>query len=100
MLASNPSLKQYRSEMGVIADILGIMMEGGREGMIASGISRRANLSHLALVEKCQKLIDAELIQSRRAGRNRVFNMTEKGVWFFRELQKFRETVTHFNIRH
>ena len=28
MLASNPSLKQYRSEMGVIADILCVIMEG------------------------------------------------------------------------
>ena len=81
MLASNPSLKQYRSEMGVIADILGIMMEGGREGMITSGISRRANLSYYAMIEKCQKLIRAGLIQPMRAGRTRLFRMTEKGVW-------------------
>jgi len=100
MLANNTSFKRYRSELGVIADILGIMMEGGREGMIASGISRSANLSYHALIEKCQKLIDAGLIHSMRSGRTRLFRMTEKGVWFFRELQKFRETVTQMNIRH
>jgi|SRR5437899_12476759 len=100
MLASNSSSKRYRSEMGVISDILSIMIEGGREGMIASGISRRANLSHYDLIEKCQKLVDAELIQSMRSGRKRLFSMTEKGIWFFRELEKFREMVSHLNIRH
>jgi len=100
MLASNSSLKQYRSEMGVIAEILGVIMEGGMKGVIASGISRRANLSYYAMIEKCQKLIRAGLIQSMITGRNRLFRMTEKGVWFFRELEKFQEMATQMNIRH
>ena len=100
MLASNSSLKQYRSEMGVIAEILGVIMEGGMKGVIASGISRRANLAYYAMIEKCQKLIRAGLIQSMITGRNRLFRMTEKGVWFFRELEKFQEMATQMNIRH
>jgi len=86
--------------MGVIAEILGVIMEGGMKGVIASGISRRANLSYYAMIEKCQKLIRAGLIQSMITGRNRLFRMTEKGVWFFRELEKFQEMATQMNIRH
>ena len=100
MLASNSSLKRYRSEMGVISDILDIIMESGRQGVIASGISRRANLSHYALIEKCQKLIGAGLIQSMWSDRKRLFKVTEKGIWFFRELQKFHEMVSQMNVRH
>src|SRR5438093_3624026 len=100
MLASNSSVKRYRSEMGVIADILDIIMESGRQGVIVSGISRRANLSHNALMEKCQKLVGAGLVQSMWSDRKRLFKVTEKGVWFFQELEKFRGMVSQMNIRH
>src|SRR5690348_17897244 len=64
------SKQQYRSEMGIIADILGVTMDGGTQGVIVSAISRRANLSHYAVLEKCQKLIDAGLVESMKAERS------------------------------
>ena len=94
------SKQQYRSEMGIIADILGVTMDGGTQGVIVSAISRRANLSHYAVLEKCQKLIDAGLVESMRDDRNRLFVITEKGIKFFQEFQRFQNIVQTMNLRY
>jgi len=94
------SKQQYRSEMGIIADILGVTMDGGAQGVIVSAISRRANLSHYAVLEKCQKLIDAGLVESMKAERNRLFKITEKGIRFFQEFQRFQNIVQGMNLRY
>jgi len=94
------SKQQYRSEMGIIADILGVTMDGGSQGVIVSAISRRANLSHYAVLDKCQKLIDAGLVDSMKDNRNRLFVITEKGIKFFQEFQKFQSLVQAMNLRY
>lgn len=94
------SKQQYRSEMGIIADILGVTMDGGTQGVIVSAISRRANLSHYAVLEKCQKLIDAGLVESMKDDRNRLFVITEKGIKFFQEFQRFQNIVMAMNLRY
>ena len=94
------SKQQYRSEMGIIADILGVTMDGGTQGVIVSAISRRANLSHYAVLEKCQKLIDAGLVESLKDNRNRLFMITEKGIKFFQEFQRFQNLVQTMNLRY
>jgi len=94
------SKQQYRSEMGIIADILGVTMDGGTQGVIVSAISRRANLSHYAVLEKCQKLIDAGLVESMKDDRNRLFMITEKGIRFFQEFQRFQTIVQTMNLRY
>ena len=86
--------------MGIIADILGVTMDGGVQGVIVSAISRRANLSHYAVLEKCQKLIEAGLVESMRADRNRLFRITEKGIMFFQEFQRFQGVVQGLNLRY
>jgi predicted transcriptional regulator len=94
------SKQQYRSEMGIISDILGVTMDGGLQGVIVSAISRRANLSHYAVLEKCQKLIDAGLVESVKAERNRLFKVTEKGIRFFQEFQRFQGVMQGLNLRY
>ena len=86
--------------MGIIADILGVTMDGGTQGVIVSAISRRANLSHYAVLEKCQKLIDAGLVESMKDNRNRLFVITEKGIRFFQEFQRFQSIVQMMNLRY
>jgi predicted transcriptional regulator len=86
--------------MGIIADILGVTMDGGTQGVIVSAISRRANLSHYAVLDKCQKLIDAGLVDSMKDNRNRLFVITEKGIKFFQEFQKFQSLVQAMNLRY
>jgi predicted transcriptional regulator len=74
---------QYRSDLGIISDILSVTIDCGRNGAIISSISRRANLSHYAVIEKCKKLADAGLVKSLNNSRNRIFAITEKGISFF-----------------
>jgi len=95
----NVSKQQYRSEMGIISEILGVTMDSGRGGAIISSIARRANLSHYTVIEKCQKLIDAGLVESTSNNRNHTFIVTEKGIQFFQELQKFIEIAQSIKVR-
>ena len=87
------SKQQYRTAMSILSEILQIIMDGGIEGVIISSLARRANLSHYNLIEKCQKLIDAGLVESTNNNRNHTFIITEKGIQFFQQMQKFIETV-------
>jgi len=93
------SKQQYRSKIGIISEILGATMDSGRGGAMISSISRRTNLSHYALTENCQKLIDAGMVQSTTDARNHIFVITEKGIQFFHELQKFIEITQSVKLR-
>jgi predicted transcriptional regulator len=84
----------------MISDILSVTMESGREGTIISAIARRANMSHYAAIEKCQKLIDAGLVESLSNDRNRIFVITEKGIQFFQEIKKVIEAAQVIKIRY
>ena len=86
--------------MGIMGDILDVTMDGGREGVIISAISRKANLSHYAVLDKCEKLVTAGLVDSVKNDRNRLFMITEKGLEFFQEFRKFQDLVESMNLRY
>lgn len=92
--------QQYRSEMGIISDILCVAMDCGRQGTIISSIARRANLSHYTAIEKCQKLVDFGLMTYTIDKKSRTFIITEKGIQFFQEMQKFIEVAQAVKIRY
>jgi len=94
------SKQQYRSEMGIMGDILDVTMDGGQTGVIVSAISRKANLSHYAVLDKCEKLINAGLMKQERLDRNRLFRITEKGLDFIQEFQKFQNLIESMNLRY
>ena len=83
-----------------MGDILGVTMDGGRSGVIVSAISRRANLSHYAVLDKCEKLVTAGLVESVKNDRNRVYLITEKGLQFFQEFRRFQNLVESMNLRY
>jgi hypothetical protein len=78
--------------MGIMGDILDVTANGGRDGIIVSAISRKANLSHYAVLDKCEKLIEAGLVESVKIDRNRVFQITEKGFRLFSGIQTIPTT--------
>lgn len=92
------SKQQYRSEFVVISDVLRVIAEYGRQGTIITTIARRANLSHYAAIDRCQNFIDSGLIESKIYKHGHIFVITEKGMQFFIELEKFRETIQAMNI--
>ncbi|MGI0018289.1 MAG: winged helix-turn-helix domain-containing protein [Nitrosotalea sp.] len=91
---------QYRSEVGIVSEILQITMDCGMQGTIISSIARRANLSHYTAMEKCQKLIDFGLMESRTDKKSRSFVITEKGIKFHQEMEKFLEIAQEIKIRY
>ncbi len=86
--------------MGIMGDILDVAMEGGRQGTIVSAISRRANLSHYAVIEKCEKLSSAGLVESVRTDKNRLYTITEKGLQFVQEFRRFQTVLDSMNLRY
>ena len=85
--------------MGIISDILQTTMDHGTQGTIISSIARISNLSHYTAVEKCQKLVGFGLMESKKYKRGQIFTITEKGLQFFRELQRFEEYIQALKIR-
>jgi predicted transcriptional regulator len=92
--------QQYRSELGVVSEVLQVTMDCGIQGAIISSIARRANLSHYTAMEKCQKLIDFGLMEPRIDKKSRSFVVTEKGIQFYHEMQKFLEIAQEIKIRY
>jgi len=83
-----------------MSDILNVTMDGGSQGVIVSAISRKANLSHYAVLDKCEKLVTAGIIDTKKDERNRLFAITEKGIAFFKEFQRFQDLVQSMNLRY
>lgn len=92
--------QQYRTKMGIIDDILDVIIQGGHDGVLISAISRKANLSHNTVLEKCDSLTSAGLIKSLTNNHNRIFIITEKGIHFFQELRRFQNLIESVNIRY
>ena len=92
--------QQYRSEIGIIHDILSIIVESGRGEVIISAISRMVNVSHNSVNGKCQKIVDANLVKSIKDGRICTFFITEQGVAFFEQLCRFTDMMRSANIRY
>ncbi len=94
------SRQQYRSKIGIMDDILSVTMDAGSQGIIVSSISRRANLSYDAVLKKCQTLVDAGLLSSKKGSKKHLIVITEKGMGFFREFQRFKEVLQSLNLWH
>ena len=99
MSMSKTLLKQNRSILGIVRDILQACMDAGINGILVSKISQRANLSYGKATHNCQKLIDAGLIKSVRNKRSYIFMITEKGIQVFQEFQKFHDVAKEINVR-
>ena len=92
--------RQYRTSIGIAGDILQVCMNAGIDGAMITTISRKANLSHYAVLDNCQKLIDAGLIETVRTKRNQIFKISNKGIHFFQEFQRFQDLVKEINLRY
>lgn len=91
---------QYRTTLGIINDILQACMDAGAEGVRVSRISQKANLSHNTVVYNCQRLIDADMVRTYKSSKKNIFVVTDKGIRFFHELQRFQNMIRAVNIRY
>ena len=93
------SIKQYRSHVTVITDILSVVLEAGNQGVIISSLARRSNLSHYRVVARCKELLCAGLIESKTVEDRHVYIMTGKGRDIFQQIQRFVEMVKSLRVR-
>lgn len=94
------SRHQYRTTLGITLDILQTCMEAGVNGILVSRVSQKANLSHNAVINNCQRLVDAGMVSTVRIKRKYIFTITEKGIKFLYELEKFQNAIKEINIRY
>lgn len=90
--------RTYRTEIEIIADILGVIMETGLIGIPITNLVRNANLSHNVALNKIGKLVKADLVKSSEIEKGRVFIITENGIKFFHELNKFKGLVEEIQV--
>ena len=90
----------YRTQIHSLGDVLEVIKESGREGVIVSVIGRKANLSHYPVLKRCEILMSAGLIESVLKNQNKTFIITEKGLRFIQEYREFQILVESLNLRY
>ena len=91
--------QEHRSEIAILGKILDTTKNGGKNGVLVSTISRHVNLSHNSTLKKCDKLINAGMLESIKEGRNRLYVILEKGIMFHNELVQFQSIMYNMNLR-
>lgn len=90
---------KYRSELGIVLEILTLLASSGQQGVIVSTITRMANVSYNSVNERCQKLVDGGLVILARDGNKCRYTITEKGTEFLARLREFTDLIQSVNIR-
>lgn len=91
---------KYRGRIAINDDILKVLMDHGSGGALISVIARMANLSHRSVAEACQRLAAAGLVDSVRDDSNHIFRISENGIKFFFEFQRFLSILQTMNLRY
>ena len=99
-LDSQNKKSPYRTQIHSLGDVLEVIRDSGREGVIVSVIGRKANLSHYPVLKKCDLLMSAGLIESTTKKQNKVFTISEKGLKFFEEYNTFQILVESLKLRY
>lgn len=96
--SQNPGLenciprRKYRTELEIMSDVLEILMDAGMTGMFITTLVRNANLSYDVAHTKIEKLVKSDLVKIC-IEKNNMLVITENGIKFFQELQKFEDFV-------
>ncbi|MCD6562739.1 MAG: hypothetical protein J7K23_02330 [Thermoproteales archaeon] len=90
-------MKQRRSKLRILADILGIIFEenGARVTQILYG----ANLSYDRLVKYLDELKAKELITEKRDDQGARYYLTKKGKDFLKEFKKIEKFAEAFGVQ-
>lgn len=99
MANTDDARPKYRSELGIIADILDAISSSGRQGINVSAVSRIANVSYNTINQKCQKLASVGFVESQKNSNKTIYFITPSGFEFLQRLRGFTETIRSMNIR-
>ncbi len=89
---------KYRTNMQIMAQVLDKMQDAGSQGLIISRLTQKANLSHDRLTSLTSNLIGSGLITKIEYDGRNCYVITEKGMMFLSEYQKFYEFANSFGL--
>ncbi len=89
---------KYRTNMQIMAQVLDKMQDAGSQGLIISRLTQKANLSHDRLISLTNNLIGSGLITKIQFDGRNCYVITEKGMVFLSEYQKFYEFANSFGL--
>ena len=75
--------------MQIMAQVLDKMQDAGSQGLIISRLTQKANLSHDRLISLTTNLIGSGLITKIEYDGRNCYVITDKGMMFLSEYQKF-----------
>jgi len=90
-------LKERRSKLRILADILKVVEEEGGVGV--TKIMCNANLPYDRLTRYLAELVEKGLLREESKGRGSVYYLTERGSEFLREYRKIEKFAEAFGIK-
>ena len=89
---------KYRTSMQIMTQVLDKMQDAGTQGLIISRLTQKANLSHDRLISLTENLIGSGLITKFEYDGRNTYVITEKGLVFLSEYQKFYDFASSYGL--
>ncbi|MCV0366376.1 MAG: transcriptional regulator [Nitrosopumilus sp.] len=84
--------------MKIVGDILAYAEESGEEGIMASSLHTKANLSSLRLSKFANDLTGAGLIATKEIDRKNAFVITSKGREYLESYKRFISIAESYGL--
>ena len=89
---------KYRTNMQIMTQVLDKMQDAGTQGLIISRLTQKANLSHDRLISLTENLMGSGLITRFEYDGRNTYVITEKGLMFLSEYQKFYDFASSYGL--
>ena len=91
-------LTPYRSSLQIMTQVLESTQYAGQEGIPITSLIRQSNISHSRLTSLTKNLISSGLINKIEYDGKNTFVITEKGILFLEEYEKFNNFANSFGL--
>ena len=91
-------MANYRTSMKIVADLLTVTGQSGREGIKTTHLLAKANLSHSRLSKFIENLTGAGLINKIEYDGKNTFVITPKGRQYLESYEKFSDFAGSFGL--
>ena len=88
----------YRTSMQIVADLLTVTQESGRDGIKTTSLLTKANLSHSRLSKFMNNLTGAGLVNRIEYDGRNTFVITPKGRQYLESYAKFSSIAESFGL--
>ena len=88
----------YRTSMQIVADLLTVTQESGRDGIKTTSLLTKANISHSRLSKFMDNLTGAELVNRIEYDGRNTFVITPKGRQYLESYVKFSNIAESFGL--